>query len=281
VDSIPRLPKRNEDAHKGQFGRALLVGGSRGMTGAMALAGMATLRSGAGLVTLAVPSVCVEAVAAHDPCYMTLALPDDSRGRLAGAAAQRILELAERFTVLACGPGLGGSDAMDELVRTLYARLSQPMVFDADGLNALARHPEGLADPAGPRVLTPHPGEFQRLVGRKISDGGERRELAVQMAARHGVVVVLKGHRTLVTDGAHSFRNTTGNPGMATGGSGDVLTGVVTALLCQGLSALDAARLGVYAHGWAGDLAAERHSQVGMTPVDIVDCLPNVWQRLP
>ncbi len=153
------------------------------------------------------------------------------------------------------------------------------MVFDADGLNGLSAHPAGLTVPGGCRVLTPHPGEFDRLCGGPPAEGQSRADLAVQMAARHGVVVVLKGHHTLVTDGQRTARNQTGNAGMATGGVGDVLTGVITALLCQGLGGWEAARLGVHIHGLAGDIAAQRYSQVAMTALDVVHCLPDAWRQ--
>jgi NAD(P)H-hydrate epimerase len=247
------------------------------MTGAIVLTGLGTLRSGAGLVTLAVPDPCLETVAAHDPCYMTIALPDDTHGRLSRAAEEQLLELADHATAVGCGPGLGRSDALNQLVRALYTTVSRPIVVDADALNALAGQSAGLSTPGGPRVLTPHPGEFDRLAGRRAGSTEERQELAVELARAHDVVVVLKGHRTWITDGQESHHNETGNPGMATGGAGDVLTGVITALLCQGWDPLAAARLGTHVHGRAGDLAAQRYSAVSMTARDIVSCLPEAW----
>ena len=277
-DELPRLPPRRDDAHKGDFGLALIVGGSRGMAGAAALAGMAALRGGAGLVRLAVPEPCLDTVAGFEPSYMTVPLPADDAGRIAPAAFERIVELAEPATVVACGPGLGRSLGLDALVVRLYQELAKPMVFDADALNALAAESEALAHPGGPRVLTPHPGEFARLIGRKL-DGGRRNDAAVQLAADCGIVVVLKGHRTLVTDGRRRAINATGNPGMATGGMGDVLTGLITALWCQGLGPFDAARLGVYLHGLAGDLAADDLGQVSMIASDLIDYLPEAFQE--
>lgn len=281
MDRIPELARRASDSHKGDYGRALLVGGSRGMAGAIALTGMSTLRSGAGLVTVAVPDVCLETVAACDPCYMTVPLPCDGQGRLAADAEKPLRDLTGKATACACGPGLGRSDDLDHLIQGLYAELEGPLVVDADALNALAHDDRGLRSPAGARVLTPHPGEFDRLSGMALSTTEERIELAIELAARHGVVIVLKGHGTLVTDGNRSQRNETGNPGMATGGAGDVLTGIITALLCQGLDPWSAARLGVHVHGLAGDVAANRYSPVAMTARDIVDCLPDAWLQLP
>jgi ADP-dependent NAD(P)H-hydrate dehydratase len=275
---LPHLPPRRDDAHKGDFGLALIVGGSRGMAGAVGLAGMAALRGGAGRVRLAVPEPCADAVAGFEPSYMTAPLPADDAGRIAAAAFERIVEMAGSATVVACGPGLGRSPDLDALVARLYREIAKPMVFDADALNALAAQPEALGHAGGPRILTPHPGEFARLTGRKL-DLAARNEAAVQWAARHGVVVVLKGHRTLVTDGRRQSLNATGNPGMATGGTGDVLTGLITALACQGLEPFDAARLGVHLHGLAGDLAAEELGQASMIASDLIAYLPEAFQE--
>lgn len=279
--SLPSLPPRKPESHKGDFGRALLVGGSRGMTGAISLAGMAALRGGAGLVQLATPASCVDVVAAFEPSYMTVPLAADEQGRIAGQARPTIEELASKATAVGCGPGLGQSADLTRLVGWLYEHLPLPAVFDADALNALAEQPDALARPGGPRILTPHPGEFQRLSQTKARlprDEAER--AATELAARCGIVVVLKGHRTFVTDGRQHAHNETGNPGMATGGTGDVLTGLVAALLCQKLSPFDAARLGVYLHGLAGDLAAEEFGQISLIASDLVRFLPAAFQQL-
>lgn len=277
TEPLPRLPARRPDSHKGDFGYALVIGGSRGMTGAITLAGMAALRGGAGLVRLAVPDVCLHSVAAHEPSYMTAGLPSDRSGRLSLDAKQRLGPLLDAATVIACGPGLGRSPALVALVSSLFADVSKPMVVDADGLNALASRPDVLARPAAARILTPHPGEFARLLGTGRVPAEQRRAEAVRLAARCGVVVVLKGHRTLITDGRRQALNTTGNPGMATGGSGDVLTGLITALVCQGLPAFEAAQLGVYLHGLSGDLAAQELGQEALIASDLVRFLPRAW----
>ena len=277
---LPCLPHRPTDSHKGDFGRALLIGGSRGMSGAIALAGMAALRSGAGLVKLAVPDVCLDTVAALEPSYMTTPLPSDSEGRIQVGAKDRLSELADEATAMACGPGLGRSAQLSDLVSWMYEVLPQPAVFDADALFALAQRAEPLDESSGDRILTPHPGEFLRFLERQVRSRQELEQLAIDLAAQWEVVIVLKGHETLVTDGKQAFHNTTGNPGMATGGSGDVLTGVITALLCQGLSPLDAARLGTYVHGLAGDMAAEQLGQVGLIARDLVSFLPPAFVRL-
>ena len=300
VDDLPLLPARAPDAHKGHFGRALLVGGSRGMSGAISLAGIATLRSGAGLVTLAVPEPCLTTVASFEPSYMTMPLAADARGRIAGAALDTVRQAAREATCLAIGPGLGRSAELTALVGRLYAEHEGPAVVDADGLNALAKQFDTLPEAAGPRILTPHPGEFARLTVRWASEpvepavrqvsqpvestddwlGGPSYTQPEQFAAAAGVVLVLKGHRTLITDGRRSRENTTGNPGMATGGSGDVLTGVITGLVCQGLAPWDAARLGVYVHGLAGDLGAARLGQVSLIAGDLLRFLPAAFAQL-
>ena len=276
---LPQLPDRAVDAHKGHFGLALLVGGSRGMAGAMGLAGMAALRGGAGLVRLAVPDVCLDTIARFEPSYMTSPLASDPAGRISIQARQQIVELSEAATVVACGPGMGRSLGLDSLVSSLYAELPQPMVVDADGLNALAARREILPRPGGPRVLTPHPGELARLLATDRLPSEKRQAEAVELAARLGVVIVLKGHQTCVTDGSERAINTTGNPGMATGGSGDVLTGLITALACQGLSPFDAARLGVYLHGLAGDLAAAELGEQPLIASDLVGFLPQAFKQ--
>jgi NAD(P)H-hydrate epimerase len=278
---LPQLPPRAADSHKGDFGHALLIGGSREMAGAIALAGRATLRSGAGLVTLAVPQPVQNVVASFEPSYMTRGLADEN-GRIAGSAADDLLDMARNVTVIAAGPGLGRDAALTQLVARLYREIEKPMVVDADGLFALAESFGVLADPGGMRVLTPHPGEFARLAQKHPSDASRveaASELALQGSA-HQTIVVLKGHQTVVTDGTRYSLNHTGNPGMATGGAGDVLTGVITALLCQRLSPFDSARLGVYVHGLAGDLAARDLGQISLIASDLIDFLPKAFQAL-
>ncbi|MFV2068776.1 MAG: NAD(P)H-hydrate dehydratase [Pirellulales bacterium] len=276
---LPRLPIRRPESHKGDYGHALVVGGSRGMAGAVALAGGAALRGGAGLVTLVVPEAIQATVAGFEACYMVAGAASDEAGRLADAAEPVVADYAARATVMAVGPGLGRSNTLDRSVRHWYRTLERPLVVDADGLNALAADPDCLAQPGGPRILTPHPGEFARLVGESVEDVERRDELAIQCAKKWGVVMVLKGHATLVTDGEHAFHGTTGNPGMATGGAGDVLTGLITALVSQGMTPLDAARLGVHVHGLAGDLAAHELGQVGLIARDLLRFLPRaLWE---
>jgi len=249
------------------------------MTGAIALAGMAALRAGAGLVRLAVPDVCLPVVAGLEPSYMTVGLPSDRGGRIRLDARQQLYTVLSNGTGIGLGPGLGRSLGLDVLVAEVFQKLPQPLVVDADGLNALATRPGLLHVHEGPRILTPHPGEFARLTGRKGLNSEERRPAAVEFAFRNGVIVVLKGYQTVVTDGTTIYVNQTGNPGMATGGTGDVLTGLIVGLVCRGLSPLEAAILGVYLHGLAGDLAAEKLTQESLTARDLIDFMPEAFKR--
>lgn len=273
----PRLPPRSTEASKRDFGRVLVIGGSAGMAGAPALSAMAALRSGAGLVELAVPEAVVEIAAGFDPCVMTRGLQADADGRFAGGALAALVEQAGRADAVAVGPGIGRSEAVRGIVLALWRDLMMPAVFDADALWALSPAASLLA-PAGPRLLTPHAGEMLRLIGRDPAarESGDRGFLeaeARRMAASIGGVVLLKGAGTLVTDGQHDGRNATGNPGMATAGTGDVLTGVAAALLAQGMPPLEAARLAAWVHGRAGDAAAADLGQMSMTARDLLDRL--------
>lgn len=283
--NIPKLPTRDPNSHKGDFGRTLLVGGSRGMAGAISLAGIAALRSGAGLVRLAVPIACQDVVASFEPSYTTFGLPADSEGRIELRAVDALTPLLPWATCLACGPGLGRSVELQEFVCRLYRECPTTAVFDADAINALAAagtwHDDASATLSGPRILTPHVGEFRRMLGDegKAATADELATAAQRLAAKHELVLVLKGHRTLVTDGHRCFHNTTGNPGMATGGTGDVLTGIIAALAGQGLAPMDAARLGVYLHGIAGDLAAEELGQTSMIARDLIHYLPSAFSH--
>ena len=281
-EGLPRLAPRASESHKGTFGTAFLIGGSVGMSGAIILAGRAALRGGAGLVRLGIPRACLQVVAAGEPSYLTVPLPDTSGGRIGYRAKTKIERELQGATAVAVGPGIGRSAGVEALVWWLYQDCPRPLVVDADGLNALAARRKAVGKfplPAGPRILTPHPGEFDRLVAVGKLSPEDRRRRAPELAREAGAVLVLKGHRTLVTDGERVNTNPTGNPGMATGGSGDVLTGLITALLCQGLGAFEAAVLGVYLHGLAGDLAAAQLGQESLIASDLVDFLPQAFKR--
>ncbi|HZP47962.1 MAG TPA: NAD(P)H-hydrate dehydratase [Vicinamibacterales bacterium] len=263
------ITPRAADSHKGDYGRVLIVSGSRGKTGAAHLAAVGALRSGAGLVTIATPASCLPIVAAMGAEYMTEPLDESSDG-IAIAEVERILEMAR--DVIAIGPGLGQAASTQDLVRQLVDRATAPLVIDADGLNAFAADPDRLAGREGRDVIiTPHPGEMARLVGMSTDEvQASRLEIARNFAAAHHVYVVLKGHRTLVaTPDAKVFINPTGNPGMATGGTGDVLTGMVAAWVAQLLDAEAACKLAVYLHGMAGDLAEADEGEVAMTSGDV------------
>src|SRR3954447_5986459 len=281
---LPLLRPRNPESYKGDFGRALLVGGSLGMSGAVSLAGKAALRSGAGLVTLAVPCIIQDVVASIEPSYMTFGL-DEYSGRFDCLASRQVIQLAEVVTAVGLGPALGRSKEVTRFVTRLYHDITKPMVVDADALFALAEHADQWPKCGAARILTPHPGEFARLAGA-FPKVDHRVAIATGLAKRlvqggcAENVIVLKGHETVVTDGKRYAINRTGNPGMATGGTGDVLTGIITALLCQGLSPFDAARLGVHVHGLAGDLAANELGQVSMIASDLIEYLPRAFRAV-
>ncbi len=280
ISDIPQLPSRAIDSHKGSYGRAVLIGGSVGMSGAISLAGLGALRGGAGLVYLACPRSVWSAVAAIEPSYLTLPLPEDSHGRLAVPSIPEIMAACQNADAVAIGPGLGQSEDLREVVAQIVRGVEVPCVVDADALNQLVDRLEILASAKSIRVLTPHPGEFARLSGLTTREVQANREtLAVEFAQRHRVILVLKGAGTIVTDGHRLFINRTGNPGMATGGTGDVLTGLLTALLAQGANPFDAACLGCHLHGLAGDIAAEELSPLGLIASDLPKYLPRAWKQ--
>lgn len=278
---IPTIRTREPDAYKGNFGRVVIVGGSRGMSGAVALTGMGALHAGAGLVTLAVPDRCLETVAGFHPCYMTVPIANCERGCMLPAGKAVIDDLLTNATSAAIGPGLRQTDGVRQLVADVYANASCPLVVDADALNALAAQKVDLSSTNGPRILTPHIGEFRRLAGDANMDAEACREQAVQMAGANNLTILLKGHRTLITDGTQTHENQTGNPGMATGGSGDVLTGIIVALLGQGYTPMEAAVLGAHVHGLAGDLAREVVGEISLTARHLIDWLSAAFLQLP
>lgn len=282
ITELPPPPSRDDDTHKGSYGRVLIVAGSVGMAGAASLAGLGALRGGAGLVYLAVPASIANTVSIIEPSYLVQALPEDGNGRtIADAREEPMTALIDGKDALAVGPGLGQSRPLAKLVARLFDKFPGPAVFDADALNALAKAPKSLAKPGGPRVLTPHPGEFARLIESDIATvQANREELAAKFAAERKVVLLLKGHHTIVTDGKRLAVNGTGNSGMATGGCGDVLTGLIAALLGQKMPAFEAAQLAAYLHGLAGDLAAQDLSKPGLIASDVARYLALAWKRL-
>lgn len=278
VTALPTLTERPADSHKGSFGRVLVVGGSRGMSGAAALAGMAALRGGAGLVTVACPEEIAAIVASFEPSYLTLPLPGDREGRFAEDAIAKVKDL--QADVVAIGPGLGRSNTIAKLVAHLLSYEKVPLVIDADAISHLGGSKDILKHRKHATILTPHPGEFGILTGLSIEVVQSAREAhAVWFAREYGVVMLLKGYRTVISDGRRVAVNATGNAGMATGGSGDVLTGLLAALLAQGLGPFEATQLAAHLHGLAGDIAAERVGHVSLIASDIIGTLPDAFRR--
>lgn len=265
-------PPRDQNTHKGDYGRILILAGSEGFTGAPALAARAALRSGAGLIFTGVPRTVYPIVAAKLDAPMVFPLPDEN-GRLSPDALDVILEKLETADACLLGPGLGRSPGVDTLVLELIRRCRCPLVLDADGINAAAGHIDVLRGAACPVILTPHEGEFRRLTQAPETD---RITGAMTLARETGAVVLRKGHETVITDGKKTYVNRTGNAGMATGGSGDVLAGILAALLGQGIPPLEAAAAAAWLHGTAGDRAAGRLGQYAMGPLDLLEALPRL-----
>ncbi|MBU4589481.1 MAG: NAD(P)H-hydrate dehydratase [Candidatus Omnitrophica bacterium] len=274
------LKKRKRDAHKGDYGHVFVLAGSRGLTGAAALAAQASLRAGAGLVTLGVPASLNLAMEKKLTEVMTCALPETREATVSLKAKKEILKKVAGSDVVALGPGLSTNPETQKLVRQLIVEIKKPMVLDADALNALAGHASLLKKTSGECVVTPHPGEMSRLIGKNINYIKKNRlGVAKKFADQYNAVVVLKGAGTVVVYKGKHYINKTGNPGMATAGSGDVLTGVIAGFLAQGLKAFDAARLAVYVHGRAGDLAAKEKGEISLIASDLLHKLPEVLAR--
>ena len=268
------LPDRALDTHKGDFGKVLLLCGSKGFTGAAALAAMSALRSGAGLVYLGVPEsiYAIEAVKLDEP--VVFSLPDDN-GCYSKAAAKEVRGLLEKMDAVLIGCGMGQSDGTLSVLQTVLSEAACPVIVDADGINLLAAHKDILRGRTAPTILTPHAGEFVRF-GAVLSE--DRTESAVKLAVELGCLVLLKGHRTVITDGHRIYVNPTGNPGMAVGGSGDVLAGMIVSLLGQGIEPLAATACAAWLHGAAGDRCAQTLGQYGMLPSDMLQELPRLMK---
>jgi NAD(P)H-hydrate epimerase len=276
------LPPRQLESHKGDYGHVLVVAGSQGKTGAAYLTATGALRSGAGLVTVATPKSCLPIVAAMAPEYMTMGLDEDAQGQVTAGAVDQILA-AER-DVVAVGPGLGTSEGVSKVVCALLDRGTAPLVIDADALNVLAGSPNSIngGDGSHDLIITPHPGEMGRLAGISTTDVQAKRiDVARHFATSRHVYVILKGHRTLVaTPDGKVFINPTGNPGMASGGSGDLLAGMVAGWLGQLLDTEAACKLAVFLHGLAGDLAEADEGEQAMTASDIANHLGDAVAEL-
>ena len=271
-DVLALLPDRDTWGHKGSFGKLLLLCGSRGFTGAAYLAAMGALRTGAGLTFLGVPEgiYAIEAVKLNEPVVFPL---PDVEGKLSREAIPEILSRLPHMDAVLVGPGLGQSEDTLEVVKAVLENAKCPVVLDADGINVLAPHKDILRGRSFPTILTPHDGEFARIGG---SVGQDRMASAMALARDLGCVVLLKGHRTCITDGINAYLNQTGNPGMAVGGSGDVLAGILVGLLGQSLAPLEAAAVAAWLHGAAGDICARELGQYGMLPTDMLNALPRL-----
>lgn len=266
------LPKRDPNAHKGNFGRILILAGSVGFTGAPVLAANAALRAGAGLIFVGVPEAVYPIVAQKLDEPMVFPLACDEAGRLNTRAIPEIVSRLENCDACLVGPGLGRSPAILDVVGAVLTHAACPVILDADGINALEGNIDILGQAKAPVLLTPHDGEFRRLGGDPSPE--TRYASAKELARRWGVTVLLKGHRTLIVSPDRTWLNTTGNPGMATGGSGDVLAGIILALMGQGIEPATAAAAGAWLHGAVGDYCAEVWGEYGMTPTDIIANLP-------
>ncbi len=269
--------RRRADTHKGDYGRVLVLGGSIGLTGAPVLSALGALRAGAGLVTVGVPEAIYFIVASKLTEAMVHPLPESPSGTLSVISIPKLLSLAAKADVLAVGPGLSQEPPARAFAHRLLSAVNLPIVLDADGLNAFSGKDRAkLWKHQAPLVLTPHPGEMARLIGESIGTiQRNRKKIASQVAKEMKAVVVLKGHQTVIASPTSVAVNNTGNPGMASGGVGDVLTGIIAALIGQGLDPFAAAKTGVTVHGLAGDLAAHRVGQVGLIASDLLDSLPD------
>jgi NAD(P)H-hydrate epimerase len=286
---LKQLFTRQSHSHKYDYGRVLVIGGSSSMAGAPVLTGRAALRSGAGVVELCVPECIANVAASFDPCLITHHFSSDAYGCFAPDCVDDLYLLAVRADVIVCGPGLGRSPGLVAIVQKLWSELPQPVIFDADALFALSHLSDSaISTHAGLRIITPHAGEMLHLLAEPIeitdhnsSDYRLKLEQAAQeFAERINAIIVLKGCQTLTTNGIQHIHNTSGNPGMATAGAGDVLSGIIAALIGQGLPSFEAAHLAVWAHGISGDLAAQALTELSMTASDIIDYLPATWLKI-
>lgn len=275
------LPGRRYDAHKKSVGRVLIVAGSVGMTGAACLAAEATLRTGAGIVTLAVPRSLNDIFEVKLTEAMTVPMPETTSRSLDVAASRIVLEMCDSFDALVIGPGMSLENSTKELVRALVAEVELPVVLDADGLNALTGGAEVLRQRKGPTVITPHTGELSRLLGTEATTiEADRLAYTKRAAAEWGVVALLKGPGTVVSDGESVSVNSTGNAGLATAGTGDVLAGMIGSLIAQGATASEAAVAGSYIHGLAADLAAREVTERCLIAQDVISFLPRAFARV-
>jgi NAD(P)H-hydrate epimerase len=275
--------KRRKDTNKSDYGRVFILAGSEGMTGAAYLCSQAAIVSGCGLVTLGIPRGLNDVMAAKISEVMTLPLPQTNRRSFHRNAAGAILRFCGAQDIVALGCGISRDKSTRELIRYIVPRLTVPLVIDADGLNALSEDPGIFKKIRKHSVITPHPGEFSRISSKSIERiQSDRKRLAKRFADEYNITVVLKGSRTVVAspEKRNVYVNSTGNPGIASAGCGDVLTGVIAAFMAQGLEAFTASKAAVFAHGAAGDLAADRKGQISVIASDIIDKLPDAIKTI-
>ncbi len=287
IKNLPKLNSRKSNSHKGSYGRVLVLAGSPGLTGAACLCSKAALRSGSGIVTLGIPESLNPVMEAKLTCVMTCPLPETGVSTLSNKGKKKIMKLCESHDVVALGPGLSQQPETRELILWLIKNIDRNMVIDADGLNALADNVKVLYKIKKHAVLTPHPGEMSRLTGAGSAKEVQKERLNtasqfVQLVQEkidneRRLILVLKGDKTIVADSGKVYINRTGNPGMATAGTGDVLTGIIASLIGQGHDVFDASQLGVYIHGLAGDIAAKKKGERSMIASDIIEYLPDAF----
>ncbi|MFH1622594.1 MAG: NAD(P)H-hydrate dehydratase [Candidatus Omnitrophota bacterium] len=285
----PQLSKRNKDTHKSDFGHIFMLAGSLGMSGAAILSAKAALRSGAGLVTVGIPKSLASTIPIYCPEIMTLPLPETNEGTLSNVAFTKIKNFLEKANVLLIGPGLSRNSQTQMLIRRTILDSRIQTVVDADGINAwigfMDKFKVGISclpvSKSNLRIITPHPGEMARILDIRAENvQGHRREIAKKFAEEYNLIVILKGYRTIVAAPFSSlYVNKTGNSGMSTAGCGDVLVGMISAFLAQGLTSFEAAKLGVYMHGLAGDLAEKEKTQMGLVASDIIDQIPEAIKK--
>ncbi len=280
-EHIQKFPERRKDSHKGDYGKVFVVAGSAGLTGAAYLCCQGALRSGSGLVTNGIPEPLNKVMEVKLTEAMTLPLPSTSNKSLSLAAEGVILKFAAKCDVVALGPGLGKNEETLVLTKHLAEKIEVPLVLDADGINAIDGEVDILKNRRGRTIITPHPGEMAKLMGKTIQDVQKNRiDAAKAIAEVTGSVVVLKGHATVVADkSGATFINDTGNSGMATGGMGDILTGMIASFVGQGIDDFSSAVVAVYLHGLAGDIAADKKGPFSMIATDILEYLPEAFSK--
>ncbi|MEE9604172.1 MAG: NAD(P)H-hydrate dehydratase [Candidatus Scalindua sp.] len=289
VKSLPKLIPRKKNTHKGNYGRVLVLAGSPGMTGAAYLCCKAALKSGSGLVTLGIPKSLNFIMETKLTCVMTHPLPETKAVTLSNKGREEILKLCEKHDVIALGPGLSQQPETKKLILWLIKTIDRSIVIDADGINALMGNLHILYNIKKNVVLTPHPGEMSRLINLDSAKDVQKKRLDIatqfvksmhkQLGKERDFILVLKGDKTIVANYNKVYINHTGNPGMATAGAGDVLTGIIVSLIGQGFNVFDASQLGVYIHGLAGDIASKKKGEVSMIASDILDFLPDAFIR--